>query len=178
VIRFRVIMQCFFEREDFGNLNFIEVTLVNRVKGQRHIGDRQRRVLLLLHELGNALAAFQLVPGSRIEIGRKLCERRKLTILSERETNTTAELLDDLGLRRTAYTRYRQTSVDRRADTCVEEVGLEEDLSIGNRDYVGRYEGGYVTALCLNDRQSSQRTRLALDLAAGYVLDVIGIDGR
>jgi len=45
---------------------------------------RHRRVLLLFHEFGDALAAFELAARRLIEVRSKLGERRKLPILSER----------------------------------------------------------------------------------------------
>src|SRR5690606_9665316 len=135
---------------------------------------RQRRVLLLLHQLGDALAALELTPRRGIEIGRELRERRKLAVLREREADAAAELRDDLRLRGTADPRDRQTRVDRRADTGVEEVRLEVDLAVGDRDHVRRDERRDVAGLRLDDRQRRQRAGLALHRAVRHALDVIG----
>ena len=39
-----------------------------------------------------------------------------------------------------------------------EEIGLEEDLTVGDRNHVGRNVGRYVTRLSFDDWQSGQRT--------------------
>ena len=136
--------------------NAIDVAFVYRKQRQAHFGDRQRCILFLFHEFRYALAAFELPPRCRIKVRGKLCERRKLTILSKRETYTATELLDYLRLCRTADSRYRQARIDRRANTGIEEIGLQEDLTIGNGNHVGRYERRNITSLCLNDRQSGE----------------------
>src|SRR5690606_445840 len=107
---------------------------------QTHLCNGQRRILGLFHQLGDALTVLELRAGRFVQIRGELGERRQLTILSQCQTDTTAELLDDLGLCRTTHTRYRQTRVDRRTDTGVEQVALEENLTVGDGDHVGRYE--------------------------------------
>src|SRR5690606_20312657 len=58
----------------------------------------------------------------------------------------------------------------------VEQVGFQEDLAVGNRNDVGRYEGGHVACLRFNDRQRCQRTCLALHGAIGELFNVLGVD--
>ncbi len=57
----------------------IDVALVHRVQRQRHEADRQRRVLLLLHQLGDPLAALELPAGGLVEVGGELREGGPLT---------------------------------------------------------------------------------------------------
>ena len=90
--------------------------------------------------------------------------------------DTARQLLDDLGLRSTTDSRHRDTGVDRGTDTGVEEVGLEEDLTVGNRDDVGRHEGRHVAGLGLDDRQGGQRPGLAFHSPVGELLDVLLVD--
>src|SRR5699024_8275814 len=52
----------------------------------------------------------------------------------------------------------RDADVDGRANALVEQVRLQEDLTVGDRDHVGRDEGGDVVGLGLDDRQGGQRT--------------------
>src|SRR3712207_8413392 len=49
---------------------------------------------------------------------------------------------------------HRDADVDGRADTGVEQTGLEEDLPVGDRDDVGRDVGRHVVALGLDQRQA------------------------
>src|SRR5690606_2239312 len=116
---------------------------------------------------------FQLLAGGLVQVGSELGKGGKLTVLGQCGTDTTGQLLDDLGLRRTTYPGYRHTGVDRRTDTGVEQVGLQEDLTVGDGDHVGRNEGGYVTGLGLDDRQRGQGTGLALHFPVGELLDVL-----
>ena len=51
----------------------------------------------------------------------------------------------------------RDWAFDRRPDAFVEQVGLEEDLTVGDRDHVGRNVGRHVTGLGLDHRQRRQR---------------------
>jgi len=75
---------------------------------------------------------LQLLAGSFVQVGSELRERSQFTILGQCQTDTATELLDDLGLGRTTNAGYRDTGVDSRTDTCVEEVGFQEDLAVGN----------------------------------------------
>src|SRR4030095_13673070 len=52
--------------------------------------------------------------------------------------------------------RDRQPDVHRGPDAGVEEVGLEVDLAVGDRDNVGRDVGGHVAELRLDDGQRRQ----------------------
>src|SRR5690606_32549225 len=107
------------------------------------------------------------------EVRSKLGKGRQFAVLGQCQTDTTAELFDDLGLGRTTNTRYRDTGVHGRTNAGVEQRGLNEDLAVGNGDLVGRYERGHVTSLGLDHRQGGQRTCLALHFTLGELLDVI-----
>jgi len=98
----------------------------------------------------------QLLTGCIIKVRCELGECCQFTILCQRGTNTTGQFLDDFGLRRATYTRYGNTRVNRRTNTGVEQVGFQEDLTIGNGDYVGRNERRNVTRLGFDNRQRSQ----------------------
>src|SRR5690606_24589782 len=140
-----------------------------------HVGGRHRSVLTLLHQLGYSAAVFQLLTGSFIQVRGKLSEGRQFTVLSQSQTDTTAQFLDDLGLRSATHTGYRDTRVHRRTDTGVEQVGFQEDLTVGNGNYVGRNERRYVTTLGFNDRQSGQRTGLAFHFTVGHLFYVVSV---
>jgi hypothetical protein len=57
------------------------------------------------------------------------------------------DLLHGFGLRSRADTRDRETDVDGRSDTLVEELSLQEDLSVSDGNDVGWDVGGHVTGL-------------------------------
>ncbi len=171
-------LQGVFEVHDLVDFQVVQIALVGGEEGDRHLTDAQGRVLDLFHEFGHALAALELFAGGLVQIGRKLGEGGQLTILGQRQANPTAELFDDLGLGGATNPGYRKPGVDGRADAGVEEVGLQEDLPIGDGDDVGGHEGGYVTGLGLDDGQGGQGAGLALDLAIGQLLHMFRVDPR
>ena len=83
-------------------------------------------------------------------------------ILREVEAQRAGHLAHRLDLRRAADARDRVADVDRRTDALVEQVALEEDLPVGDRDDVGRDVGREVARLRLDDRQRRQRSAAVL----------------
>merc|ERR1719431_2446745 len=79
-------------------------------------------------------------------------------VLGELKLHGTSDLLHRLGLGSRADTRHRQTNVNSWSDTFVEELSLQEDLSVSDGDDIGWDIGRHVTSLGLNDREGSQRT--------------------
>src|SRR5690606_15547096 len=108
-----------------------------------------------------------------VKVGGKLGKGGQFAILGQVGTDTARQFLDDLGLCGATDTRHRNTGVDGGTDTGVEQVGFQEDLAVGNRNDVGRNEGGHVAGLGFDDGQRGQRTGLALDFAIGEFLDVL-----
>jgi len=56
-------------------------------------------------------------------------------------------------------TGHRQTDVNGGADTLVEELSFQEDLTIGNGDHIGGNIGGHITSLGLNNGEGGERSR-------------------
>src|SRR5690606_16861263 len=71
---------------------------------------------------------------------------------------------------------HRDTGVNSGANTSVEQVGLQEDLTVSNGNHVGRHECRHVTSLSFNNRQSRQRTGLAFNFAVREFFYVLSID--
>ena len=69
---------------------------------------------------------------SGVEVGGELRERRHLAVLREVEAQRAGDLLHRLDLRVAADAADRDADVDGGADARVEEVGLEEDLTVGD----------------------------------------------
>ncbi|MBG9885595.1 hypothetical protein ABE10_03120, partial [Bacillus toyonensis] len=120
--------------------------------------DRVRRVLRLLEQLGQARASGELPTRGGIEVGREHREGLERTVLRQLQLQCAGHFLDRLHLGVAADTRDRDAHVDRRTLVGVEEVGLEEDLSVGDRDHVGRDVGRDVVRLGLDDRQAGHRS--------------------
>ena len=113
----------------------------------------QRLVLVLLQQLHHALTAGELCLRGRVELAAELGKGRHLAILRQIQTQTPGHLLHAADLRVASDTRHRQTDVDGRTHTRIEQVRLKVDLPIGNRDDIGRNIGRHVARLGLDDRQ-------------------------
>src|SRR5690606_4824056 len=118
--------------------------------------DSHRLVLALLQDLSETLTALELCLRGLIEVRTELSERRELAELSEVDTERTGDLLHGLDLCRTTHTGNRVTHVDGGTHARVEQVGFKEDLSVRDRDHVGRNVRRNVARLRLNDRKRGQ----------------------
>src|SRR5690606_11884679 len=126
------------------------------------------------------LATVDLPLGGRVQVGTKLGERRQRAVLCQLQAQPAGNLAHRPDLSVTTHPGHRQTRVDRRADTRVEQVRLQVDLAVGNGDDVRRDVGRHVVPLRLNDRQRGQaptpqiivELRGALQLARVQVEDV------
>ena len=92
----------------------------------------------LLEELGHASATGELLLGRLVEVAAELRERLQLAIGGQVEAQRTGNLLHGLDLRGTTDSGNRDADVDCRALALEEEVGLQEDLAVGDGDDVGR----------------------------------------
>src|SRR3990167_1772830 len=116
---------------------------------------------------------LELLAGGFVQVRGELGKSRQFTVLSQSGTDTTGKLLDNLGLRSTTNTRYRNTSVHRRTNTGVEHRRFQEDLTVGDRNHVGRNERGNVASLRFDDRQCGQGTGFTSHSAVGELLNVL-----
>src|SRR4029450_737889 len=96
--------------------------------------------------------------GGLGETPAELRDRRKLPVRRQLETQRASDLPHGSDLRRTAYAGHGVPDVDRRPYALMEQIRLEEDLSVGNRDHIRRNVCGQVTRLSFDDRQGRQRT--------------------
>src|SRR5947208_3668634 len=94
--------------------------------------DGERGVLRLLEQLDETGTALELRLRRLVEVGTEGRERLQLAVLREVEPQTTGDGLHRLDLRVAADSRHRDADVDRGTHTGVEQVGLEEDLAVGD----------------------------------------------
>src|SRR5215213_3608148 len=128
-------------------------------KDEEHLlFDWQGTILRLLQDLDEALAPCELLLGRLIEVGAELRERRELAILREVEPQRAGNLPHRFDLRRAADARYRIADVDGGPHALVEQVSLEEELAVRDRNDVGRNVRGQVARLRFDDRQRGQRS--------------------
>ena len=138
-MRLDVFAHAAFNTQGIGHRHIVVSADVDGVEHERFFPNLQRLVLRLLHEFGHDAAAFELLAGRFVEVGSELREGSQFTVLSQGETNATAELLDDLRLSGATDAGHGNTRVDSGADTGVEEVGFQQDLTVRNRTHVGRH---------------------------------------
>ena len=156
--------------EDLGNGDVVEVTVDTSEDERNHLVDGHGLVLLLLEELGETLTTVEGLLGGSVQVGTELGEGGDLTVLGQEELQGASDLLHGLELSGGADTRHGQTDVDGGADTLVEELGLQEDLTISDGNDVGGNVSGHITTLGLNDGQSSERTTTKLVVHLGGTL--------
>jgi len=84
--------------------------------------------------------------------------------------------LHRLRLRVAADARDRETAVHRRPDALVEEVGLQIDLPIGDRNDVRRDVGRHVIRLGLDDRERGERAAAVLLVQPSRALEQAGME--
>jgi len=130
----------------------------------------------LLEELGQTGTTREQEAGGGIKIGTELSEGSDFTVLSEVELEGTSELLHDLGLGGGTDTRDGKTDVNGGTDTTEEELGLQEDLTVSDRNDVSGNVGGYITTLGLNDGESSKRSTTELLAHLGSTLKETGVE--
>lgn len=58
-----------------------------------------------------------------------------------------AHLFHGLGLSSRTYSRHRQTYVDGRSDTLVEQLSFQEDLAVSDGDHVGWNVSRHISGL-------------------------------
>src|SRR6185312_740183 len=161
-------------RLEAGHLRDVDLVEISPRAGEDRdhlLLDWHRRILRLLQELGEPRAARQEALRRRVEIAGELGEGRHLAVLREFEFDLASNLLHRLDLRRRADTAHREADIDGRTDAAIEEIGLEEDLSVGDRDDVGRDVGRDVARLGLDHRQRRERAGAELVIHLGGTLE-------
>src|SRR5690606_35538800 len=115
-------------------------------------------ILILLKDLHVAATAFDRQLRGRIQVGTEFRKGFQLAELSLIELQRSGDLLHRFDLRRSTHTRYGDTNVDRRANTGVEEVGLQEYLTVRNRDHVRGNVARHVASLRLDNGKCGKRS--------------------
>ena len=148
-----------FEGAEVGDLDVVEQA-VDAGEEERNLLLRGERLeLRLLEQLGQTAAAGELLLRDLVEVGAELGEGGELAVLREVELQGGTHLLHRLDGGGEAHARDREADVDGRTHAGVEEVGLEEDLAVGDGDDVGGDVGGDVAGLRLDDGQRGERIR-------------------
>src|SRR5690606_13108264 len=140
--------QTFFKWQNPADINVIKVAIIDGKQRHRKFPYLQRLVLRLFQQLNNAFTTFQLTACCFVKVRSKLGKCSQFTILGQVGTSTSGQFFNDFSLGSTTHTGNGNTRVNRRTDTRVEQVCFQEDLTVGNGNYVGWNESGNVTGLC------------------------------
>ncbi len=148
------------------DLDPVQETAGARVDRRHLVLDLPGLQLILVERLDQALAAGQRGLRVGVQLGAELREGLQLAVLREVQAQLAGHLLHRLGLRVAAHPGHRDAHVDRRPHARAEQVALQEDLAVGDRDDVGRHVGRHVARLGLDDRQRGERpaTKVVVEL--------------
>jgi len=139
-------------------LDLVEVTSHTAEDASDLLSNVHWGVLGLLEELSESDTSVEELLGGGVHIGTELGEGGDLSVLSEIELHGTGDLLHGLELGSGTDSGDGETDVDSWSDTLVEELSLQEDLTVSDGDDVGWDVSGHITSLGLDDWQSGQRT--------------------
>src|SRR3984957_7374656 len=167
--------QAVFERLDPIERQFVEIAVDAAIDRADLLLHFERRELRLLEELGQARAVIEQALRGGVKIGAELRESRHFAILREFALDLAGDLLHRLGLRGRTDARHREADVHGRADALVEEIRLQEDLAVGDRNGGGRDIGRNVVGLGLDNRQRSERAGAMLVVHLGGALEQAGM---
>merc|ERR1712088_1191813 len=144
------------EGSDLAGLNFVEEATDTTVDDSDLVLNGHRHILALLQQFCQPDTPVQQLLGSGIKIGTELGESGDFTVLGKLELHGTGDLLHGLGLGSGADTGHRETDIDGRSDTLVEQLSLQEDLAVSDGDDIGGDVGGHITSLGLDDGQGGE----------------------
>ncbi len=114
------------------------IAVLHRPHDRDLLFDRNRVVLFLLEKLDDALAAIEPRLGGGVEIRAELRKGRQLAELREVELDLAGDLFDRLDLRGRTDTANRKADRNRRTNTLIEQIGLEINLPVRDRNHVCR----------------------------------------
>src|ERR1022692_1023662 len=160
--RVDVLVKLLLEVANLIHRQIVEESSGAREDDQNLLGKRQRRKLILLQQFDQALAAIELCLRGLVEIAAELRKRGQFAVLREFQLQRSSHLPHGLNLRAAAHAAYRQTHVHCRADALVEQIRFQINLTVGNRNYIGRNVCGNVAGLRLNDGERGQRSAAIL----------------
>ena len=142
---------------DLAHRHIVQVAVGGSVDDRHLVLEWDRLVLRLLEHLLKPQAAIDLRLGRWVEVRGELGESLQIAELRQVELQLPSHRAHRPRLCGSADARDRQADVQRRADAGVEQIGLQVDLAVSDRDHVGRDVGRHVVGLGFDDRQRRQR---------------------
>merc|ERR1740131_170858 len=153
-----VLEESFLKVGDLGGVQFVEESPDTAVDDGDLLLDGHGHVLTLLQQLGQSDTTVKQLLGGSIKIRAELGKGSDLTVLGKLKLHRTGHLLHRLGLGSRTDTGHGQTDVNGGTNTLVEQLGLQEDLSVSDGNDIGGDVGRHITGLGLNDGEGSQGT--------------------
>mmetsp|Transcript_27976 Transcript_27976/g.58799 ORF Transcript_27976/g.58799 Transcript_27976/m.58799 type:complete len:353 (-) Transcript_27976:577-1635(-) len=135
-----------------------------------------RHVLPLLEKLVKTNSTVELLLGGGIEIRSEFGEGGNLTVLGQLELHRTGNGFGGLVLSGGTDAGHGQTDGDGGTLSLVEEFRLQENLSVGNGNDVGRNVGGHITGLGLNDGEGGEGSSTNVAVHLGGTLEETGVE--
>ena len=106
---------------------------------QYHLLDiRIGMAVFLAQQRHKTLAVFELILRSLVEVARELGKDLHLAVLCKLKTQRAYRPLHSLCLCAASDARHRESDIDSRALPCKEQLALQEYLSVGYRNDIGR----------------------------------------
>lgn len=164
-----------FEFYYFVDVNVVQEVFVGCEQNGIYFCNGYWVVLVLFYEFCNMLIVFKLFMGCFVEIGSKLGESGQFMILGQGQMDVIVKFFYDFGLGRVINLGYGDIGVYCWMDVGVEQVGFQEDLVVGDGDYVGWYECGNVIGLGFDDWQCGQGIGLVFYFIVGQLFYVVGV---
>jgi hypothetical protein len=170
VVLLDVVEQIALELLHLIDRHVVEESVDARIDRKDLIGHRHRLILTLFEQFHHAHAPRQLHLGGLIQLAPELRECGHLAILREVQSKRPGHLLHGLDLRGSSDPGDRQTDVDRRADTGVEEIAPQIDLTVRDRNDVRRNVRRHVASLRFDDgkRRETASTQFVAQLGCAF----------
>ena len=142
------------------------------------VGHVHRLILPLLEQFDHPISAIETRLRGGVEIRAELRKSLEFTEARQIETQTARHLLHRLRLGSTAHARHRDADVHGGSLPGEEEIGLQVDLAIGDRDHVRRNVGRHFALERLDDWQRGERTAAELlrELGRPFEQAAVGIE--
>ena len=163
------------ELGDLRGLDLVQETAHTSVQDAHLLLSWDWHVLLLLEEFGELLTSVEELLGGSVEIGTELGEGSDFSVLGQLELHGTGDLLHGLDLGSGTDTGHRETDVNGWSDTLVEQLSLQEDLAVSDRNHIGWNVGGHITSLGLNDGEGSEGAVSVVLVHLGSTLEQTGV---
>mmetsp|Transcript_33747 Transcript_33747/g.51760 ORF Transcript_33747/g.51760 Transcript_33747/m.51760 type:complete len:289 (-) Transcript_33747:301-1167(-) len=151
-----VFQESYLERLDLIHVNAVTVSFHSNEERGNNVFWFIRFVLSLLQKFVQSDTTVQLLLGCWVKIGTEFGESSNLTVLGEFELHGTSNSLGSLVLSGGTDTGHRKTDGNCWTLTLVEKFGFQEDLSVCNRNHIGRNVSGHITGLGFNHWKGSE----------------------